>query len=241
MASGLITCSPIPMLRPGARGPWREVRLGRGCDSAGIGHWVSPEPVDPEDRGIARDAAGPSSSACKTRLARYGYGIDATGVRRAQEEGRGERLSAAFPTRPRRRTPRPVDHHHAGAADRGPARGRAGVLRRRPRVPSGLFRGGRLGCLGRLRPACCRRGRQHRGVRAARQHGPAFAGQLVEGDAGLYWWRLAGVVSFAWFLGALLHEGDPGARPRRRSRSSPPGGLGLAVGAAGGQTMRTWK
>jgi N-acetylmuramoyl-L-alanine amidase len=65
--------APTRKKDPGEKFPW--ARLAR----AGIGHWVAPEPVAWADPGIARDAAGPLVADVQALLARYGYGIDATG------------------------------------------------------------------------------------------------------------------------------------------------------------------
>jgi N-acetylmuramoyl-L-alanine amidase len=65
--------APTRKKDPGEKFPW--ARLAK----AGIGHWVAPEPVNHADPGIARDAAGPLVAAVQELLARYGYGIDATG------------------------------------------------------------------------------------------------------------------------------------------------------------------
>jgi len=65
--------APTRKKDPGEKFPW--ARLAQ----AGIGHWVAPEPVAWADPGIARDAAGPLVAAVQTLLARYGYGIEATG------------------------------------------------------------------------------------------------------------------------------------------------------------------
>jgi N-acetylmuramoyl-L-alanine amidase len=65
--------APTRKVDPGEKFPW--ARLAR----AGIGHWVTPEPVNPADPGIARDAAGPLVAAVQAKLAEYGYGIEATG------------------------------------------------------------------------------------------------------------------------------------------------------------------
>ena len=65
--------APTRKKDPGEKFPW--ARLAR----AGIGHWVAPEPVVWADPGIARDAAGPLVADVQTLLARYGYGIEATG------------------------------------------------------------------------------------------------------------------------------------------------------------------
>lgn len=65
--------APTRKKDPGEKFPW--CRLA----AAGIGHWVAPEPVDWADPGIARDAAGPLVAAVQELLARYGYGLEATG------------------------------------------------------------------------------------------------------------------------------------------------------------------
>ncbi len=65
--------APTRKKDPGEKFPW--ARLAR----AGIGHWVAPEPANPADSGIARDAAGPLVAGVQALLADYGYGIDATG------------------------------------------------------------------------------------------------------------------------------------------------------------------
>jgi N-acetylmuramoyl-L-alanine amidase len=65
--------APARKVDPGERFPW--ARLAQ----AGVGHWVTPEPVNRADPGIARDAAGPLVAAVQAKLAAYGYGIEATG------------------------------------------------------------------------------------------------------------------------------------------------------------------
>ena len=65
--------APTRKKDPGEKFPW--ARLAR----AGIGHWVTPEPLNRADPGIASDAAGPLVAAVQSLLARYGYGIEATG------------------------------------------------------------------------------------------------------------------------------------------------------------------
>lgn len=66
--------APMRKKDPGEKFPWARLA------AAGIGHWVTPEPVVAADPGIARDAAGPLVAEVQKRLARYGYGIEATGV-----------------------------------------------------------------------------------------------------------------------------------------------------------------
>ncbi len=65
---------------PGEKFPWG--RLAR----ASIGHWVEPEAVNPAEPGLAAGVAGPLVAEVQTRLASYGYGIEATGLVDAQTE-----------------------------------------------------------------------------------------------------------------------------------------------------------
>jgi N-acetylmuramoyl-L-alanine amidase len=66
--------APVRKKDPGERFPWARLA------AAGIGHWVTPEPVHPPDRGIAADAAGPLVAEVQTLLNRYGYDLEPTGV-----------------------------------------------------------------------------------------------------------------------------------------------------------------
>lgn len=66
--------APARKIDPGEKFPWARFA------AAGIGHWVTPEAVNWADPGIARDAAGPLVADVQMLLARYGYGIEATGV-----------------------------------------------------------------------------------------------------------------------------------------------------------------
>jgi N-acetylmuramoyl-L-alanine amidase len=72
--------APARKKDPGEKFPW--ARMAR----SGIGHWVAPEPVDWADPGIARDATGPLVAAVQGLLARYGYGLEQTGVCDARTE-----------------------------------------------------------------------------------------------------------------------------------------------------------
>jgi N-acetylmuramoyl-L-alanine amidase len=71
---------------PGEKFDW--ARLAR----AGIGHWVEPAPVIAAEPGLAIGVAGPLVADVQMLLARYGYGIEATGV----VDGRTEQVVAAF-------------------------------------------------------------------------------------------------------------------------------------------------
>jgi N-acetylmuramoyl-L-alanine amidase len=72
--------APRRKLDPGEKFPWRRLA------SAGIGHWVEPETVNPAEPGLAAGVAGPLVAEVQKRLASYGYGIDATGLVDAQTE-----------------------------------------------------------------------------------------------------------------------------------------------------------
>ena len=72
--------APTRKKDPGETFPWARLA------ERGIGHWVPPEPLNRADPGIALDAAGPLVAEVQSRLAAYGYGIDATGVCDAKTE-----------------------------------------------------------------------------------------------------------------------------------------------------------
>jgi N-acetylmuramoyl-L-alanine amidase len=78
--------APTRKKDPGEKFSW--ARLAQ----AGIGHWVQPVPVAAADPGIGVGAAGPLIGEVQARLARYGYGIDATGVM----DGKTEFVVTAF-------------------------------------------------------------------------------------------------------------------------------------------------
>lgn len=67
-----------------------DVAPSRKCDpgekfdwawlaAAGIGHWVSPQPIRDPARALALGASGPAVELMQRRLSAYGYGIEATG------------------------------------------------------------------------------------------------------------------------------------------------------------------
>ena len=72
--------APVRKKDPGEKFPW--LRLA----DAGIGHWVTPEPVHPPDQGMATDAAGPLVADVQGLLRDYGYDIDPTGVSDSKTE-----------------------------------------------------------------------------------------------------------------------------------------------------------
>jgi N-acetylmuramoyl-L-alanine amidase len=78
--------APARKLDPGEKFPWS--RLAR----AGIGHWVAPAPVIAAEPGMGVGVAGPLVADVQLLLAKYGYGIEATGV----FDGRTELVAAAF-------------------------------------------------------------------------------------------------------------------------------------------------
>jgi N-acetylmuramoyl-L-alanine amidase len=71
---------------PGEKFPWARLA------AAGIGHWVAPEPVIEAEPGMGVGVAGPLVADVQALLARYGYGIDPTGV----VDGRTEFVVIAF-------------------------------------------------------------------------------------------------------------------------------------------------
>ncbi len=71
---------------PGEKFPWTRLA------AAGIGHWVEPAPVIAAEPGIAVGVAGPLVADVQMLLARYGYGIEATGL----VDGRTEQVVTAF-------------------------------------------------------------------------------------------------------------------------------------------------
>ena len=71
---------------PGEKFPWTRLA------AAGIGHWVEPAPVIAAEPGLAMGVAGPLVADVQMLLARYGYGIEATGL----VDGRTEQVVAAF-------------------------------------------------------------------------------------------------------------------------------------------------
>jgi N-acetylmuramoyl-L-alanine amidase len=66
--------APMRKKDPGEKFPW--MRLAR----AGIGHWVAPVPVIAAEPGLGIGVAGPLIAEVQLMLARYGYGIEPTGV-----------------------------------------------------------------------------------------------------------------------------------------------------------------
>ena len=71
---------------PGEKFPWGRLA------AAGIGHWVTPAPVIGAEPGMGVGVAGPLVADVQLLLARYGFGIDATGL----IDGRTEQVVAAF-------------------------------------------------------------------------------------------------------------------------------------------------
>lgn len=91
--------APTRKKDPGEKFPWK--RLAK----AGIGHWVEPAPIAAApDPGIGPGAAGPLIGEVQRLLARYGYGIEATGL----ADSKTEFVVAAFQRhfRPERATGR---------------------------------------------------------------------------------------------------------------------------------------
>lgn len=66
--------APPRKIDPGEKFDWA------GLHREGIGHWVAPEPVDENDPGMGPGACHPLVGSAQALLARYGYGLAATGV-----------------------------------------------------------------------------------------------------------------------------------------------------------------
>jgi N-acetylmuramoyl-L-alanine amidase len=78
--------APARKQDPGEKFPWSRLAV------TGIGHWVEPAPVIAAEPGMGVGVAGPLVADVQALLARYGYGIDATGV----IDGKTEQVAAAF-------------------------------------------------------------------------------------------------------------------------------------------------
>jgi N-acetylmuramoyl-L-alanine amidase len=72
--------APVRKKDPGEKFPWARLA------GAGVGHWVTPEPVHPPDRGMAADAAGPLVADVQGVLRSFGYNIEPTGVSDSKTE-----------------------------------------------------------------------------------------------------------------------------------------------------------
>jgi len=77
--------APERKIDPGEKFDWKRLA------EAGIGHWVSPAEID-DDKPLVCDSCGERVHDLQTRLARYGYGIEATG----QHDMRSVKVVAAF-------------------------------------------------------------------------------------------------------------------------------------------------
>ena len=66
--------APMRKKDPGEKFPWARLA------AAGIGHWVVPEPVNWACDGLAGGTRGRLVADAQALLARYGYGVEATGV-----------------------------------------------------------------------------------------------------------------------------------------------------------------
>jgi N-acetylmuramoyl-L-alanine amidase len=71
---------------PGEKFPWARLA------EADIGHWVTPAPVIAAEPGMGVGVAGPLVADVQLLFAKYGYGIEATGL----IDGRTEQVVAAF-------------------------------------------------------------------------------------------------------------------------------------------------
>jgi N-acetylmuramoyl-L-alanine amidase len=78
--------APARKQDPGEKFPWGPLA------AAGIGHWVPPVAVIAAEPGMGVGVTGPLVADVQLLLARYGYGIEATGV----IDGQTEKVVTAF-------------------------------------------------------------------------------------------------------------------------------------------------
>ncbi|HWB46704.1 MAG TPA: N-acetylmuramoyl-L-alanine amidase [Hyphomicrobiaceae bacterium] len=78
--------APTRKKDPGEKFPWARLA------SAGIGHWVSPVPVNAAEAGMGVGVAGPLVADVQNLFRRYGYGLEPTGV----IDGKTEFVVTAF-------------------------------------------------------------------------------------------------------------------------------------------------
>ena len=66
--------APARKIDPGEKFDWRWLY------TQGVGHWIEPEPLDPNDPGFEPGYHGPDILAAQTLLRAYGYGLEPTGT-----------------------------------------------------------------------------------------------------------------------------------------------------------------
>jgi len=66
--------APARKMDPGEKFDWAWLA------ASGVGHWVEPEPVDEDDPGLSPGISAAEVEQVQRALARYGYGIEPTGV-----------------------------------------------------------------------------------------------------------------------------------------------------------------
>ena len=66
--------APARKIDPGEKFDWAWLH------AQGVGHWVPPAPLDPDDKGFERGTFGPAVREAQRALAHYGYGIEVTGT-----------------------------------------------------------------------------------------------------------------------------------------------------------------
>jgi N-acetylmuramoyl-L-alanine amidase len=100
--------APARKKDPGEKFPWARLA------AAGIGHWVVPEPVNWACDGLAT-AKGRRVAEAQALLARYGYGVELTGVADAATQGVVRAFQRHF--RPERADGR-IDHSTIATLER---------------------------------------------------------------------------------------------------------------------------
>lgn len=66
--------APARKIDPGEKFDWSYLHR------AGVGHWIEPTPLDPDDAGFEPGYAGPAVLQAQAALQRYGYGVEITGT-----------------------------------------------------------------------------------------------------------------------------------------------------------------
>jgi N-acetylmuramoyl-L-alanine amidase len=66
--------APGRKIDPGEKFDWRALH------AAGVGHWIEPTPIDPDDGGFEIGYVGSAVRQAQAGLRQYGYGVEVTGT-----------------------------------------------------------------------------------------------------------------------------------------------------------------